>query len=143
MNLTEHFTLDEFIQSRIAKDMNIDNTPPADIVAKLQFTAAGLERIRAALGFPININSGYRSLALNRAVHGAIDSQHMKGEAVDFVCPLFGTPFHIGTFLAGYMNMVGIDQLIMEGTWVHCSFTHQPRNQILTMKNGRYLQGIV
>lgn len=143
MNLTENFTLDEFIASNVAKERRIDNTPTPDIVSKLQFTAAGLERVRSLLGFPVKINSGYRCDSLNHAVGGAATSQHLKGEAVDFVCPLFGTPFQICTFLTGYMNIVGIDQMIMEGTWVHLSFTHAPRREILTYRAGKYLQGIV
>ncbi len=143
MNLTEHFTLEEFIQSTIAKERGIDNTPTDEIIFKLHLTADGLERVRAILGFPIKINSGYRCEALNLAVGGSLNSQHMRGEAVDFTCPGFGSPFQIGKLLASLIQTTHIDQLIMEGTWVHCSFTPSPRQDILTMKNGQYFRGIV
>lgn len=42
-----------------------------------------LQRLRKRLGKPIIINSGYRSPAHNKAVGGAPNSQHVKGQAVD------------------------------------------------------------
>lgn len=44
-----------------------------------------LEIIRAAVGKPIKIVSGYRSPAYNKAVGGAKNSQHMIGKAADIV----------------------------------------------------------
>jgi zinc D-Ala-D-Ala carboxypeptidase len=43
----------------------------------------GLERYRAVLGGPVQIISGYRDPAHNRAVGGAPDSQHLYGNAAD------------------------------------------------------------
>lgn len=143
MTLTEHFSLEEFTQSAMASRYGIDNNPPFDIGKALQYTAAGLERVRSMLGFQVKVTSGYRCPELNKLVGGALDSQHVKGEAVDFVCPQFGTPFQICHSLADYLGVLGIDQLIQEGTWVHCSFTHSPRKEILTMKDGRYLKGLI
>lgn len=141
--LTEHFTLEEFTRSQMAQRYDIDNNPSVDVVKNLMFTAAGLERVRALLGFPVTVSSGYRCAELNKLVGGAANSQHLQGQAVDFVCPLFGTPLQVCTFLSQWMSAAGIDQMIMEGTWVHCSFTHNPRREILTMKDGRYLSGII
>jgi hypothetical protein len=143
MSLTKHFSLSEFISSETALKREIDNSPPADIQKQLQLTAAGLERVRACLGDrPIKINSGYRCHALNAAVGGAKNSQHVRGEAVDFVCPDFGSPLEICYALQPNIKMLGIDQLIMEGTWVHVSFTLSPRYEILTMLKGQYLKGL-
>jgi uncharacterized protein YcbK (DUF882 family) len=44
-----------------------------------------LEVIRAELGKPIRITSGYRDPAYNRAIGGARASQHMEGRAADIV----------------------------------------------------------
>ena len=43
-----------------------------------------LEKIRAAVGKPITVTSGYRCPTHNRAVGGAKGSQHVVGAAVDF-----------------------------------------------------------
>ncbi len=143
--MTDHFTLKEFIFSAKAQERRINNNPTTDVVLEsLLFTALGLERIRAALGeLPIKVNSGYRSPELNIAVGGSIDSQHMKGEAVDFTCPAYGNPREIVWQLQDQMRIIGIDQMILEGTWVHCSFTYSPRYELLTYQSGKYFKGIV
>jgi len=46
-----------------------------------------LEAIRAVLGKPVRIDSGYRSPAHNRKVGGASASYHVKGMAADIVVP--------------------------------------------------------
>jgi zinc D-Ala-D-Ala carboxypeptidase len=141
--LTEHFSQDEFIVSAQAMEKGIDNIPTDDVLRKLRFTAAGLERVRAMLGFEIRVHSGYRCPALNKAVGGSLNSQHMRGEAVDFTCPHFGPPEAICLFLNQWMATLGIDQLIYEGLWVHVSFALNPRNEALTFIDGKYKPGIV
>lgn len=72
------------------------------------------------------------------------DSQHMKGEADDFVSPSFGTPFEVCRALEANKEEIQFDQLIFEGTWCHASWVKgKPRLQILTMLNGGYLEGLV
>ena len=45
-----------------------------------------LEGLRAELGdHPLRIVSGYRSVAYNRSIGGAVHSQHLYGRAVDLV----------------------------------------------------------
>lgn len=143
--VTEHFTLRELITSQEAKRRGLDNYPPQDIMLTLKFTAAGMERIRAFLGsHPITITSGYRSPDVNKAVGGVDNSQHCKGEAIDFICPKAGGPRDIVRKLSGNMRTLGIDQLILEGMWVHVSFTATPRYQIYTLVGaGKYKKGIV
>ena len=144
MQLSEHFTLEEFTASQTATRRGLNNTPSPQMIEKLKRTAQKMEQVRALLGKPIFINSAYRSPSVNRAIGGAATSQHCKGEAVDFVCPQFGTPKQIcqAIIKAG----IHFDQLIFEGTWVHISFTDSPRRSILTavFKNGSasYLGGI-
>jgi zinc D-Ala-D-Ala carboxypeptidase len=129
MMLSPHFSLAEFVVSETAARKGLDNTPPADAVANLRRVAMGLEGVRILLGVPIIIKSGYRSVALNRAVGGARTSQHITGHAADFLAPGFGGPRHI----ADRMIQAGIefDQCIVEfpnspgGGWLHCSFVQQ------------------
>lgn len=143
MPVTEHFTLKELCKSENAVRLGLANVPLDSSLANLHFTAAGMERVRALLNFPIKILSGYRSPAVNEAAGGSKNSQHMKGEAVDFVCPAFGTPLDVCRALEPNMKVLGIDQLIYEGGWVHASFTLKPRYEVLTKKSGAYVPGIV
>jgi zinc D-Ala-D-Ala carboxypeptidase len=141
--LSQNFAEIEFIVSKTAQRLGIDNTPSVDIMEKINQTMAGMERIRAFLSHPIQVLSGYRCPDLNQAVGGAKDSQHMKGEACDFICPDFGTPKTICLSLVPKLIQLGIDQMIMEGTWVHVSFTHMPRYEVLSYREGKYLKGVV
>lgn len=141
--MSKNFSMSDFIRSKTADDRKIDNSPSIDIQRQLVFTMAGMERVKAFLkGFPIQVLSGYRCIALNSAVGGAENSQHIKGEACDFVCPAFGIPFTVCIALARNVKILGIDQLIFESGWVHCSFTFDPRYEILTRTKVGYVQGI-
>lgn len=142
--LTDHFSLEELTRSSTAERMGIDNTPPANILPHLMEVAHGLELVRLLLGHPMYIDSGYRCEELNTAIHGSKTSHHMAGWAADFVCPAFGSPFKIVQEIA--KSDIIFDQCIQEGTWVHISFAHGYRREILTAhfgKNGTtYTKGV-
>lgn len=137
MNLSPHFTLEEMTVSQAAARKGLDNTPSPDVLARMRNTAQGMEGVRVVLGgAPIIISSGYRSPAVNAAVGGAKNSQHMTGEAVDFTAPRFGSVGEV--FEAIKRSGVKFDQLIQEfGSWVHISFSDKPRGQTLIIdRNG-------
>ena len=133
MKLTTHFSLEEMTISQEAARSGIDNTAPAHIVEKLRKTCQGLEAARVTLGCaPIIVSSGYRCPKLNRKLGSKEDSQHIKGEAADFVFPGFGSPSVV--FHALQESEVEYDQLILEfGRWVHISFSDHPRRQSLVI----------
>ena len=132
MQLSPNFSLSDLIRSETAEERGIDNTPPPEIIENLRRLAAGLEKVRALLGAPLEISSGYRCAALNEAVGGSSTSQHMQGLAVDFECPAFGTPLEIADAI-GRSGLV-FDQCILEyGRWVHLSFSDAPRRRLLTI----------
>ncbi len=56
---------------------------PADVESNLARLAIQLEALRAVLGSPLHINSGYRCRAYNSRIGGAVESQHMSGKAAD------------------------------------------------------------
>ena len=87
IQLSPHFKLNEFTKSRTARENGIDNTPPPEAVENLRALCIHtLEPLREALGLPIIITSGYRCKVLNeRITHHSATSQHMQGEAADFV----------------------------------------------------------
>jgi len=142
--LTEHFSLAELTASDTAAQEGIDNTPSDEITSNLQGVAEGLEKVRAILGTPMHINSGYRCAALNAAVHGVAHSAHEEGFAADFTSPDFGEPLAIVQHLQ--QTDLAFDQIIQEGTWVHISFDPQMRHQVLTahFNNGvaTYTKGV-
>lgn len=141
--MTENYTLHSFTYSRKAEANQIDNTPSEAVQRTLEFTGASVERVNQVLGHVVRILSGYRCEALNTLVKGSKSSQHMRGEAADIDCPKFGDAKAVALALRPYVKIIGIDQMILEGTWVHLSFSVNPRYQILTFKNGSYLKGIV
>lgn len=134
MQLTQHFALEELVFSSTAQRLNIDNTPDSDTIQRLMVTAMGLEKIRALLGAPLHIDSGYRCPTLNKAVGGVPDSAHISGYAADFICPEFGSPLTIARTIAG--SGINFDQCIVEcNQWVHVSFDPKMRQQALTAIN--------
>lgn len=133
--LSEHFSLAEFTRSSTAVARGIDNTPAPCEIERLKFTAEGFERVMRVLGFKPSFNSVFRSAALNEAVGGAMHSQHIKGEAGDATCGPFGSPWKCALHLAERQDVVQFDQLILEyGLWFHCSFTPNPRGEVLTAR---------
>lgn len=145
LKLSEHFYLAE---AQVTIHKEIDNTIPQIIIPAILNTAIGMERVRACLGdLSVTVSSWYRCPELNKAVGSQPTSQHLKGEAVDFICPVFGSPIEIAKKLQENAILIRYDQLIYEGTWVHISFNSIPgavqRYQVLTLlKDRKYAQGI-
>ncbi len=128
--MTEHFTLAELVASQTATRKGIDNTPGADALINLGRLAATLELVRALVGGPITVSSGYRCPALNRAVGGAANSAHVSGLAADITAPGL-TPRALALLIRE--SGIAFDQLIYEGTWVHIGLcAGVPRGQVLT-----------
>ena len=132
--LSPHFSLEEFTASSHARN-GITNDLPLELREAAIRTCLGLERVRVILNAnAIHITSGYRCKAINDAVGSKDTSQHMKGEAADFICPTFGAPDRIMDALVN--STLDYDQLILEfGAWVHISFSGAPRRQALIIDN--------
>ena len=145
MRLTDHFTLEELTFSEFATRRGIDNRPSDTVLPRLRLLAEGLERVRALLGVPMRISSGYRCGPLNHAIGGAANSAHVTGLAADFIAPAFGSPRQVALAIAD--SAIEFDQVIHEGRWVHVSFAPAMRRMDLTATfvNGRpyYTPGIV
>jgi zinc D-Ala-D-Ala carboxypeptidase len=154
MQLSKNFKLNEFTASQTATRKGIDNTPAAPIIERLRMLANTLEQVRNLLGDnSIRISSGYRCLALNRAIGSSDSSAHVQGYAVDFTCPGFGTPKEVANKIA--QSDIKYDQIILEGIssnnsngiWIHLSVDPRNRRDILSakFKNGKaiYTKGII
>ena len=155
MNLSEHFTLAEFLKSDTAKRFNIKNEATEKHIESMSYLCKKtLEPLRTAINKPIIVTSGYRSNALNVTMRKAgyytsKTSQHMKGEAADIIVHGMTNKEIVKILLK-----LGIlfDQCIIESServvngnihrseWLHISRKKDGnRKQILTMHKGRVI----
>lgn len=85
----KYFTIEELTRSATAKRLGIDNKPDANALINMQeLVEKVLDPLREAYGKPIRVNSGFRSARLNKAIGGAVSSDHLTGRAADIT----GTP---------------------------------------------------
>jgi hypothetical protein len=126
MQLTQHFTLEELTKSQTGERLGMDNVPGAAALDCLMVLCARvLEPLRAHYG-PVHINSGYRCPDLNKAVGGAVTSQHCLGQAADIEVPGVAN----GDLAAWAVANLDFDQVILEcyrkgqpdSGWVHISY---------------------
>ncbi len=144
MNLTDHFTEEEFTHSDNALRLGLDNSLPDALRLNAIETCQLLERIRTLLAslagtpVPIIITSGYRSPSVNQAAGSGSYSDHLYARAADFRAPEFGTPLQVCEALAPKVVDLAIGQLIFEfgqTGWTHVS-TRMPDkrvNRIITV----------
>ena len=118
MKLSKNFILQEFLVT----NTGLNNQLTSEALVNIEYLVKNLlQPLRDAYGKPIKINSGYRSVDVNKAVGGSPTSQHTKGEAVDIVAEDNKALFDL------IKNNFDFDQLIWEyGTdkqpaWVHVS----------------------
>jgi len=131
MNLTPHFTFQELTRT---SHREFDNIPNTVQINNLQRLAEFLEKVRALLGKPIIIDSGFRSPEVNAAVGSTSVSQHLRGCAADFRV-LGMTPAE--AVKAIYDAKLPYDQLILELGWTHISIPNtddiEPRKMTLVI----------
>jgi zinc D-Ala-D-Ala carboxypeptidase len=146
MNLSKNLSIAEMISSESAKRNGIKNEPTAEHLENMKKLAVNVfQPIRDYFNIPIHISSGYRSLALNKAIKGSLSSQHCSGEAMDI--DMDGTDITNAKIFNYIKDNLVFDQLIWEfGTdknpdWVHVSYESKgkQRKQVLKAikKNGK------
>jgi len=153
MNLSEHFTKEEFEYSDTAKAKGLSNKMNEAQIKEASHTCTYLlEPIRKLLNEKyttyngkavkkvcLNINSGFRGEDLNKAVGGSSTSQHCKAQAADLQAVIVyknntkvNLPYNV--LYADIKNWVKVgkmtvDQCIEEksgkATWVHVSLSNQ------------------
>lgn len=134
MNLSKHVTRAEFERSETAINHGIPNfMNEFEIQRAILLCQNVFEPIRAYVGRPIRINSGFRSAALNRRIGGSRSSQHTLGEAMDL-------DLHDRELFEWILDNVEADQYIFEGgteekaDWFHISYRKgRNRKQALRM----------
>ena len=126
------------LQSDTAIRLCLDEqfTPPQIVIDNLGLLCNNvLEPLRSLVQQPIYITSGYRCPRLNSAIGGAMNSQHIVGQAADT---------HINNMtVQDWYEFVKqhpiFDQLIQEfNQWVHVSYNASQRDSCLiaTKVNG-------
>lgn len=125
--ISEHVSVKEFTHSNTAIKYGISNDLDSTQLKRAKELCESIfEPLRKFMGEPIKVNSGLRSLALNKKIGGSLTSQHMKGEALDLHLNAKG--FHY------IKDNLPFDQLIWEmgndeqPQWVHVSY-HKEKNR--------------
>lgn len=146
MNLSDNFQLSEFTSSQTAERRGIDNSPTVEVLANLTQLVQKMEQVRAVIGRPIRITSGYRCPDLNRLIGSSSTSSHVKGLACDFTVPGLSL---LDVVQAIRKAKIEFDQLILEfynpdtgGGWVHIGIGEAMRNQLLTINSSGTFSGI-
>lgn len=98
----KYFSIAEFLRSDAAEKYQVSNIPGDEELSKVltninTLVNRVLDPLRAMVGRPIIITSGYRSRQINELVGGSKTSQHLTGKAADF---------HVQGFTQQQMNVV-------------------------------------
>ena len=151
--ISKNFTLEELTYSDTAKKLDIKNMPNEEVYNKMCYLVNNLlQPLRDQLDKPIAINSCYRGPELNKAVNGAITSQHCKGEAADIEIKGMSN-YDLACYIKDHFEF---DQLILEfannlqsdpnSGWVHVSLKEKDnRRECLTIKSSKtgYQKGLL
>ncbi len=130
----KYFTIEELCRSDTAQRLGLANRPTAQAIEKMTALVDNvLDPLRQAWGGPITVSSGYRCAALNKAVGGVANSQHLLGEAADITV---GSRTQNRKLFQLIRDLkLPFDQLIDEKgmQWVHVSYSPRHRRQILKL----------
>lgn len=143
---SQYYQYGEIVKSDTAIRLGIDNVPNESQIENLNWLCSKiLDPLTNKIGHHLTITSGFRCKALNDAIKGASNSQHISGEACDIVCP----GMTVDVLMNYIVNGTGLpfDQLILEffdrktgSGWVHISYDRNiQRHDILvaTKENGK------
>jgi hypothetical protein len=133
----EHISFAEATKSQTAIRLGIDNIPDDKTFASMKILADMIfEPLRKWYGKPIGIASFYRCEKLNKVIGGAVNSQHVKGEAMDIDADIYNNGITNNEIYNYIADNLDFDQLIAEGEnldgtfgWVHVSYRTTPENR--------------
>ena len=128
MYLTKNFTFEELCYSATAERRGIKNMPEnaaKEAIVRENLTVLCeqvLQPLRDHLGKEVRINSGFRTVVVNRMVDGVATSQHLLGEAADIRIESAAQGCQWAQWI---MDNCRFDQMLLEksGTavWLHVS----------------------
>lgn len=113
----KYFSYSEFFKSDVAEKHQVVNIPDdaqlSQVLGNIKALVSNiLDPLRAMIGRPIIITSGYRSKRVNELVGGSIFSQHMSGKAADIHVQGY-TPEQMGMVYSTIQMYYDFDQLIL------------------------------
>lgn len=125
----KYFTISEMLYSPTAVKRGIWNGCDREKEDNLEALVDNvLDPVRTRYGKAVHVSSGYRCEQLNTLIHGALESQHLRGEAAD----IYTDAGPQGNLELARLIIAGgrFDQVILEnvpGTslmpqWVHVSW---------------------
>ena len=137
IQITQHFSLDELTTTNRVKYKDKNYKYGLSKLTQMNILAHFAEQVRLIVGCPMKITSGIRCEELNVVVGGSKTSQHLKGEAIDFI----PTKIKIQTaFNKIRKSSLEFGQLIIENDgkseWLHISIGI--KRQVLKYDNGKY-----
>lgn len=138
MKLTPHFTLEELTRTdeKDLKQLNLEEG--LKVKDKLVKLAEFAESVRAVLGCPLTVTSGFRCEKLNKRIGGSAMSQHLFGEAIDII-PMKMSAFE--AFSKIIISGIAYGQIILEkrgqGHIIHLGMGFK-RQKLYSPKGGQY-----
>lgn len=136
MKFSENFTLEEL---RVTS-MGDKNTPNEEAKTKLLYLANYvLQPIRDRWGV-LQITSAFRSQAVNLLAGGSITSQHILGEAADFI-PTESNIKEVYRWIVEDSHIAFGQCIFEKGEWIHISLPrlHRPNHEALIFNGTSYL----
>lgn len=137
MKLTPHFTAEELTITNNKEYKEKNKELIVNGIDYLYHLAGFAERVRAIVGCPMIITSGYRCHELNEALKGSRTSQHVLCEAIDFIPTKRSTK---DSFLTLMFSDLKYHQLILEysgnSNWIHIGIGGKKEN--LVYKDKKY-----
>lgn len=121
MKFPRYFDLTELVHTNTW----LPNAPTWKQADNLRMLGFFLDSVREEFGYPIKVNSGFRSADVNAKVGGAKNSAHLEGLAADIV-PSHITQKTMGTLLGileravGQTVLVGNARLAIDQLIVYC-----------------------
>lgn len=118
--IKSNFTFSEFVLSATAEKFALKNIPDWESISNLEnLVFHVLQPLRDFINVPIYINSGFRCPALNAALKGAKNSQHLRGQAADFTTHRPDLDDALFDFI---QKRLPFDQVIRYGNFIHVSY---------------------
>lgn len=122
-NLVPHFTFFELAGTSNEQYKKLNLLKAQEQMGKMYMLAGFAERVREIVGKPLIITSGYRCPELNKAIGGAITSQHIFCEAIDFVVKGLRPEDVFNRIVTSDLkyNQIIIERNTKGSQWVHIS----------------------
>lgn len=123
MQLTPHFTIEELSGTSNEQYKKLNLLKAQEQMGKMYMLAGFAERVREIIGKPMIITSGYRCPELNKAIGGALTSQHTLCEAIDIVVKGMSTSDVFNRIVTSDLkyNQIIIERNSKGSQWVHVS----------------------